>query len=279
VHKVINGQLAAPVGWNPDWAGNSAVTVNLTHVPELADKWVRLPSGALNDLLRLVSQGEATISQENVGTFRDSAVVQYDQDRSVHTAYNKGVWQYDPLIGWTFYQQWVTDSDNSPGRWNVYYDRDGTRTFTLTDGFGGSYAQLPVWNGSTTQQVGNDILGRYTQVPNGYYDNTASLGFRATTASFNTLVGWDPLVTYQGLRFEYVNGLWTWHEAFGAANAYGGHLATPLNAAQNENIFNKIPHGNHAWIAGGWWKPSTRLEILLWVSGHYSYSSILLESR
>ena len=174
-HRVINGQPSVST-WTPDWAGNGLVTVNLTHVDVLADKWVRLPSGALNDLLRMVSQGLPTKTNETVGTSWNTADVFYDQIKS----------RYEPQF---INGAWTDDFDDSPGRWQVsYINNTGIKHFDLTDGFGGTYAEIPVWNGQSLSN-GSDALGRLIYSAGGYRSDTAALANETGAGSHIETVG------------------------------------------------------------------------------------------
>ncbi|MDA1272780.1 MAG: hypothetical protein O2960_01835, partial [Verrucomicrobia bacterium] len=137
-YRVINGSPSVS-NWTPPWKNNRLVYLNPTQLPDLSDKWIRLPEGALDDVLRLVSQGQTDPFQETVGTFRDQAVVRYTQDRSTLVS----------TSGPTFY----TDDDSSPARWNVTDAREGKRTYTLTDGVTGSQPHAPDWSTAETPDL------------------------------------------------------------------------------------------------------------------------------
>ena len=161
-HRVINGQPSVSV-WNPDWANNDEVIVNLVDVEVLADKWVQLPEGALNDLLRLVAQGTADVTQEDVGVFWDTARVLYTQDRSNHVA--------EEINGLS-----TIDFDNSIGRWAVTYDANGLRNFTINDGrVGLTLPHVPLWDGAANSEEGFDPERVLVLSPEGYLTTSEAL--------------------------------------------------------------------------------------------------------
>jgi len=160
------------------------------------------------DVLRVVSQGEPTVAQESVGVWRDTATVYYDQDRSYFESYVKN--------GAT-----VTDNDNSPVRWEVNYDSDGTREFSINDGRTDSsqyaYEHVPGWAGNATYDEDmNDILFNYIKAPEGYISTTGDLSNQTLEATYtNVEVGWDPrhhwnntINTYNYVRNDWWGGGW-----------------------------------------------------------------------
>ncbi|MBT4504246.1 MAG: hypothetical protein HOC74_41350, partial [Gemmatimonadetes bacterium] len=71
-YRVINGSPSVS-NWTPSWKNNAKVIVRVTQISALRDKWIRMPSGALSDMLRMVSQGDPTTFRETVGSYRDYA--------------------------------------------------------------------------------------------------------------------------------------------------------------------------------------------------------------
>src|SRR5581483_6505915 len=75
-----------------------------------SDKYIRMPVGAQDDVLKVVKQGQAVDNPETVGSYRDTATVTYTQDKSATT-------DGFPIDDW----------DNGPARWSVSYYDNGQR--------------------------------------------------------------------------------------------------------------------------------------------------------
>ena len=167
------------------------------------NKYIRMPEGAQEDILRVVSQGEPqliggtsavvngeTITVKKVGEYRDLADVHYYQDKTTYNYDVSGnVNEPYPDPGENLYKQLKDDYDNSPARWNVSYWNNGQREFTITDGRSNiSIVRQPNWywqsTGSETNVTDTPIgaaaavggtygTGRYVVVPTGYRADTA----------------------------------------------------------------------------------------------------------
>ena len=178
-HQVIDG-VPTEQTWVPAWAGNEEL-VYFIDVAGWNDKYIRMPLGANEDVLRVTSQGAPATSYESVGQYRDQAEVLYTQDKSDHQSLSQ-----------TYYRE--SDYDNSDARWAVSYNRDGHRVFSLVDGRSGANAvsssRVPNWSWQSTGSEANvydnptgaaDAVagtygtGRYVLVPTGYRSDTASV--------------------------------------------------------------------------------------------------------
>jgi hypothetical protein len=156
------------------------------------DKYLRMPQGMTADILsvlRVVSQGEAQVSQEWVGDFWDRATVQYYQDRSSLEA------RYED-------DAWIDDYDDSPARWAVTHSSNGRREYNIFDQRGiVNHTQTPLWNGQSSVQQ-NDRLGRNTFAPSSYFATTDTIAFQfSLSPRYNVSVGYDPH-SYQTFDWE-----------------------------------------------------------------------------
>jgi hypothetical protein len=179
LHQVINGNPTQQA-WSPDWAANANTWQNI-QVSGWEDKYIYMPTGAAADVLRVVSQGAASIAYEDVGEYRDHADVLYTQDKSVHT-YNSGTYYYE------------SDSDNSPGRWDISYYGGGMREYAITDGRSGgdtvSHAYVPAWVSAADEgSVTDNGTGRYVLAPDGYRNATASVTGETLVSTNSVKVG------------------------------------------------------------------------------------------
>jgi hypothetical protein len=82
-HQTVNGNTTI-IPWTPDWKNDRIDHRQLSQRRVLKDKYVRLPEGAREDFLRVVSQGFASVT-ENVGVYRDRADVQVHADHLGHS--------------------------------------------------------------------------------------------------------------------------------------------------------------------------------------------------
>jgi len=251
--------------WNVPWSGSSGTEIVIIDVAGWNDKYIRLPVGSAtylrDQVLRVVSQGEPETFNETVGYWRESAVVRYTQDRSVFESYSYTKTVYDQYgIPTSFtVTSTVYDYDNSPGRWDVDYARDGTREFWIYDGRTGSntveLAELPDWYYSTYSTVGNDARGRYSYAPNGYFSTTASITGQVLVGTRGSYaVGRDPYYSYHGRSYSYVSGSYDFWQAVKAALNRSSNtqtfIAQPQNAAQNDGAWWTIPVSGQAWLGG-----------------------------
>ncbi|MHC4089841.1 MAG: beta strand repeat-containing protein, partial [Planctomycetota bacterium] len=185
------------------------------------DKYIRMPVGAEEDVLRVVSQGTPTSWQETVGQYRDKAVVSYRQDKSaVINSYKSGYLGDIP---------WVVDYDNSPARWAVTYDSDGQREFTIYDDSRTvHYGKIPDWwKGSSTPYDENvyDVNGRYVKAPKGgstyegYIASTDTLSGQQEAQSYsyharNPISGPDGYVGYDNFHHQVTTYTWSEWEQY-----------------------------------------------------------------
>ncbi len=304
-NRTING-IPTIAGWSPSWAtsfttaqldttyeynGGSGATLTYKQysstvtrqlsIDGLRDKYIVLPTGAENDILRVVSQGTPTTVQEDVGNFRDRAVVNYVQDRSANVVTYEQRLRYDPYShdadgnGYVFWGAYTTDDDNSIGRWAVDYRDSGMRDYFLSDGTNASEGQLPEWYNSTTRDVNYDAVNRYSNVKHGYFETTASINnVNLLTTRASTKVGTTPFGNYYTSNYSYNNTSKTFDNALNDSyiswdtfNAVRGFLgATPislhdsagayqslahiLNGTQNAAVDALVGNGGQVWVGG-----------------------------
>ena len=162
-HESLDGNVTVN-NWTPSWAGKNPVIYNVD-VAGWKDKYIRMPEGAHEDVLRIVSQGEPIVSQEKVGTYHNTAKVLYTQINSAHAAVNN-----------TYYRE--TD-DGSGIRWQVSYANSGLRWYDITDGRTGSSivssTYVPDWQRSLldTSPVLKDKNGLPIYAQSGYVPETS----------------------------------------------------------------------------------------------------------
>jgi len=215
LERTLNGQLSIDVV-RPEWAGNDAQVFHV-NVAGWRDKYIEMPVGAQEAILRVVSQGEAAllyndptrdgendggifavgdavpagaVRGELVGRVREEARVDYDQFKSNFT------WSGSSSNG--------DDFDDVPGRWDVsYVGGTGERDFQIEGRSDVTIAYDPRWQWLFTQTDGqNDPFGRQTRntddvrIPDTFLaqlqNNTASLALAYTQSGGRHQVGWDP---------------------------------------------------------------------------------------
>ncbi len=247
-HRTQNGSTSV-VPWTPYWASAAKHIVQIA-LPGLEGKYIRLPIDAELDLLRTVSQGAPTTSQEQVGTFTDRSKVLYDQDRSRYTG--------------------ADDFDKSGERFAVSYGGDGRRSYTLTDGFVGTLVVTPPWGTSVDTEVGRDVGSRLVLAPLGFLPDTATLTNKQLVESRPNVVVLDPAYhpmlndSPQPLTVIERIGIGTsdWFDARDDAMARGGHLVTITSASENFWAY-QAAAGKPSWI--GLYRPSGSAYV--WVTG------------
>ncbi|MFN5900616.1 MAG: hypothetical protein ACK48Y_24015, partial [Planctomyces sp.] len=169
-HQTVNGNTTI-VPWAPLWRDDRLVTVNFP-VPGLKDKFIRLPEGAREDLLRVVSQG-FTSGTETVGSYRDRADVRYTQITSALTDLPPNIEDYDnTIIGWSVAA--IPNATNPSGL------RDAQREYQIRDDRLTSntpilHPSVPLWYGGTTIEVGTDTKGWRATAPAGYIADSQQL--------------------------------------------------------------------------------------------------------
>ncbi|MGB7325621.1 MAG: hypothetical protein WBD31_12175 [Rubripirellula sp.] len=225
-HRTLNGNATVD-DWTPEWfeandlyenndvtdglpeAGDDDDLVYLVDVAGWNDKYIRMPKGAQNDVLRVVSQGEPnriggsstevageTLTVKLVGEYRDHATTLYTQDKSDHEEDARVHENYNSLStdkpGVDYYR--VQDYDNSDARWAITYDSDGRREYSILDGRTGANTvergRDPLWHWNSVGTVANvydnptDVAstvngtfgtGRYIIVANGFLEDTAAI--------------------------------------------------------------------------------------------------------
>jgi autotransporter-associated beta strand protein len=125
--------------------------------------YIRLPIGAEEDLLRVVSQGEPSTFTETVGTFTETAVVQYEQDRSRYVG--------------------ADDLDMSPERFTVSYVDSGVATLSFNDGTEVTVNTAPVWASSVDTEAGVDVNSSNVVAPLGFLATSSTISDQNVTGS------------------------------------------------------------------------------------------------
>ena len=191
-HQTIDGNPTEQT-WTPDWAG-SPLSIYYVDVAGWNNRYIRMPQGANEDVLRVVSQGEPTVWYEDVGEYRDLALVRYTQDRSYLTDHQES----DSVPNWlgSYHTDTCTvdDWDNSAARWWVSYNTNGRREWSITDGRSSVlYGRIPDWEMSTNrdENVG-DSNNTNVSVQTGYRPVTASITNRNTAATYWRSIGRNP---------------------------------------------------------------------------------------
>jgi hypothetical protein len=151
-HQTVNGNTTV-IPWTPRWA-NDPEFIQRFQFPGLTDKYIRLPEGAIQDFLRVVSQGSQMLPPENVGQYRDLADVNYYQDRSGLTT-STNYQDYDQQTARWYVTAAPTSAVVIDGQDQTV--RNGRRQYEIFDGrviagSGGTDASVshvyePIWYG------------------------------------------------------------------------------------------------------------------------------------
>ncbi|NVK17780.1 MAG: LEPR-XLL domain-containing protein [Methylocystaceae bacterium] len=200
-NQVVNGNPTAQ-SVDPDWK-NNADEIQYIAVSGWDDKYIRMPKGAAADVLNIISQGEADIWDETVGTYYDTAEVYYDQ---VHTDY----------VGTEQDYHKETDLDGSDkDRWQVSYSDNGQRWYSINDGRSGenavSHTFMPLWTvePNTTLDTRTDVLGNYIYSTAGYDSTTATLINQTEHSRSTEIIGYsydkyfDVVIRSIGVEFDF----------------------------------------------------------------------------
>ncbi len=231
-HRTQNGSTSV-VDWMPYWATAARHIVQFA-IPGLEDRYIRVPIDAELDVARAVTQGSPTTFTETVGSFTDSAVARYDQDRSRYTG--------------------ADDLDQSIERFAVSYVHGGRQTFTLNDGFGGTLVATPAWGTSVDTEVGGDVNSRLVLAPLGYLADTKMLvgsqllqshpDVRILNPAFHPMLNDNP---QPSTILLYISGSFNWFSAVTDASVRGGYLAG-ISSAREAFWARTLAQGNGAWI-------------------------------
>ncbi|MEI7699746.1 MAG: hypothetical protein WCK86_08130, partial [Planctomycetia bacterium] len=179
-HQTVNGNTTI-IPWTPDWKNDNTVIVRFA-APGLSDKYVRLPEGAREDFLRIVSQGFQNGS-EVVGRYRDQADVRYTQVASRLQEQPGTIDDFDnDIAGWR--ASLIGDAGNPYGFRNSlrqYEIYDGRLISGATGDQSIQHAGVPIWYGGSQEE-------RFTESRDAVRNGTfalAPLGFNAETSSIN----------------------------------------------------------------------------------------------
>ncbi len=276
LNRVLNGNPTQE-NWTPDWAGNSLEIVHL-NVSGWEDKYIRLPQGAGDDILRLVTQGEGSVANETVGRYQDQASVRYTQqntDYGSSTVYFYEPWYQEDSFGWgstSSVNYYSTRSAAKSGMNNEYFKityntNTGGRYYDIYDASAGivSHSFDPLWttDGVYQNYSANSTLtgNRYIQASNSYYTTTLSVSFGSNVSNWQYDTGIDAYssFTYDDRDFWAAtspdgpdtgdNGSsndWLDHEY--AQTGTGKHLATFLSLSELN-----YAKTQHSYSSGSFW--------------------------
>ncbi|MFM7055829.1 MAG: hypothetical protein ACKO2P_02790, partial [Planctomycetota bacterium] len=265
--------------WTPDWA-NAAPVIEFIPIAGWNDKYIRMPQGAAQDVLRVVSQGVPSVGSEKVGSYIDRAVTTYTQDRSQAVDVWGNVNEPNPNPGENLYRHLTDDVDGSPIRWRIDYNSAGERLFTLSDGrssAGQSRQPNWYWQSTTREEsvpdapIGNAAAtpgtsgtGRNVSVPDGYRAALASVT-SFTEINQRTVKGSDRLV-YTARRYGFHGTVRGWHDAQAVAASYGARLAEPRTPQQNSTVSAHAVHETSFGIyrSGSTWRFASNNEAVTW---------------
>ncbi|WP_139226226.1 hypothetical protein, partial [Falsiroseomonas stagni] len=270
----------------PTWSGAVQRTI-ASPLPGWEGIYIKLPDGASDDLLRVISQGETARAQETVGRYQDSAKVKYTQDkttlvdyvtnkRTIHNAAASAV---------------VDDQDNSPARWTVSYVSGGTRTYEVYDGREGTSAvaqtATPLWtveaNNSTSKTdtgTGRNVIATQT-----YLDTTLSTtGQTSAGTTYVGQAGYDPHATsvdtsaygdwqYQWGNWDKVGGdrdEWSWSRDWYVGNRHWQSMreSDRKGTAGSYNYYVKESKRYQDWNTSDRWDAGWVAETMQ----HYNYN-------
>lgn len=243
--QTIDGN-ATTTTWTPDWANNDDV-IYLIDVDGWNDKYIRMPQGASTDVLRVVSQGAPTVSQETVGIWREFGDVAYTQDKSAFTGTT-----YTADVDGVSTQLEALDVDDptSPIRWAVSYTGGGKWTYVMA-GEDTRTVDLsnrdPRWSYASTQQEENTLLTKFIYSYMGYADSTQSLTSEVPTSKPNIKGGEYYIPGYYTFG-GYKEGDIDFWKAFIEARNSNRYLADPLLILNHADIASLVPSDDSAWM-------------------------------
>ncbi|WP_031484953.1 calcium-binding protein [Maridesulfovibrio frigidus] len=238
-HVVENGNPTKNI-WTPAWKDNDLEIVHIV-VSGWEDKYIRMQQGAAADVLRVVTQGEAVVSEVVVGRYQDQATVKYTQVSSAHRSSS-----YDVDEPWgALYESYdVTDYDGVDASWDVsYVASTGDRFYEVYDGRTGA-SQVnhyfdPLWVADSTDatrlssETSNKSDLKATATVS-YFDTTLSVGGKIVTNTHNVDVGIDEAgddsygvdIDPKGLAITHVNGAGFVERKYtsGTSSSTAGHV-------------------------------------------------------
>ena len=183
--RTLDGNVSS-TAWTPAWANNPPVIYSVD-VAGWNGKAIRMPRGANEDVLRVVSQGSPYHTQEYVGGYRNVADVVYTQDRTDFSASTFP----DPATG-NPYPAVDSDVPPSPAHWAVSYVSNGLREYSIMDGReyqqnrSVTVGQKPQWQwelekGNFIWDGGFDVNSIPVSAPSGYLQTTDTAQVYMTT--------------------------------------------------------------------------------------------------
>ncbi|MGD8418835.1 MAG: hypothetical protein PVJ78_00250, partial [Gammaproteobacteria bacterium] len=205
------------------------------------DKYIRMPVGAEQDVLRVVSQGSPDAWNENVGSYNDSARVLYTQINSAFTGYNS-----------TYYRG--IDADNSPARWQVSYYDSGLREYQIIDGRTGpdevSKIYIPDWQSAVldTSSTLQDSNGTLIYAPVGYTAGLTGPGYQQYGSPRLVDVGdWEELL--YNLDVNWYDTTFSINTEIGAEEEWARVWAWTENSAGTKT--SDVEYDSKKWPGGG----------------------------
>ncbi|WP_043112627.1 hypothetical protein, partial [Pseudacidovorax intermedius] len=226
-HQTLNGNTTESA-WAPDWK-NNALQVFYVNVAGWRDKYVLMPVGAQEDVLRVVSQGSAlyldgdtsadgsnagghwvtdTVSHsgELVGSYIDRSKVFYTQVSSSFTGTASNFdWSNQSL-----------DFDHDIGRWKVsYMDGTGTRQYLdMADDHDATISYAPKWSWFDSEgakvRANNAAFGISAILANEDYRATLASGTASLVLQSSAFAGTQQVGVAPGIQSGYAGPVFYW---------------------------------------------------------------------
>jgi len=305
VHRTVNGNPTSSA-WTPSWyeANDLYANNNVTDgLPETGDsddviyyigvsgwdnKYIRMPAGAQEDVLRVVSQGEPqligdttavvngeTITVKKVGEYNDRASARYTQqntDYGTQTLYLYEPWYSTSTTMGTMAvgsdNYWTTRSDyRRAGAYNEYFRTSynaatGDRYYEVYDGRTGAnqvhrdFDPLWSWSSSPTYTNyppgGSNPSGRYIQAPSGFYSTTLSSSYASQVSSWPVGTGTYDYSGYVQRSYLATASGDTWINHYNNYHSSSGHLATFRNSQEMQHAVD-VTYSSHNDPNGYYW--------------------------
>jgi len=278
VTKRTESGVATESNWTPEWltawqdSPETETGIFAFDLPGWSDRFIRMPKGAAQDILQVVSQGLPETNTVTVGSYQDTADITMRQIYSGYTSQSKTASGTEPYASYNHgevenisFNYSTIDNDGESERWSVEYQGSGERRFVLNDGSDFLQDYLPVWANSdsfgkstlsSSKTSGSSLPGdvRPILAQTGFVGNTEKLlGATRTETESDVYVGKDQYYRYLPREYflynggelihqVYVDGIGDNYSGSGYAGAYPSdeyrfsQIATPTTAEQNAKI-------------------------------------------
>jgi hypothetical protein len=220
------------------------------------DKAIRIPIGAIDNVLRVVSQGAPSTWKEAVGSYTDTATATYAQASSERQAWN--AYAQDSILGSVASDTYEgyglinsagnyrtnTDSDGKALTWTVGYQAgSGQRQFQLVDGRRVNATRDPAWTKTTASQSSVDLAANVVTAPLGFLEHASSLNLLTHGVSGSAQSGTYGSYTSAGYVLQ--SGLTSFDSISSRSD-----LPAPLNQRQNDQLKDWMTANNvtRMWI-------------------------------